>query len=36
MPMPKRFFGRGLLLLPDPAPFSERAEFALRLPADVH
>jgi len=29
-------FGRGLLLLPVPAPFSEHAEFALRLPAEVH
>jgi len=29
-------FGRGLLMLPAPAPFSDRAEFALRLPADVH
>ena len=32
----KSCFGRGLLLLPVPAPFSERAEFALRLPAEVH
>jgi hypothetical protein len=28
-------FGRGLLLLPAPAPFAEGAGFALRLPADV-
>jgi len=32
----KSCFGRGLLMLPAPAPFSERAEFALRLPADAH
>jgi len=29
----KSCFGRGLLMLPAPAPFSNRAEFALRLPA---
>ena len=28
----KSCFGRGLLLVPAPAPFSERAEFVLRLP----
>jgi len=28
----KSCFGRGLLMLPAPAPFSERAEFVLRLP----
>jgi len=28
----KACFGRGLLMLPAPAPFSERAEFVLRLP----
>jgi len=27
----KSCFGRGLLILPTPAPFSERAEFLLRL-----
>jgi hypothetical protein len=27
----KSCFGRGLLLVPAPAPFSDRAEFALRL-----
>jgi hypothetical protein len=32
----KTCFGRGLLLLPAPAPFPDRAEFALRLPADTH
>jgi len=32
----KSCFGRGLLMLPVPAPFSDRAEFALRLPADAH
>ena len=32
----KSCFGRGLLMLLAPAPFSNRAEFALRLPADVH
>jgi hypothetical protein len=32
----KSCFGRGLLLLPAPAPFPDRAEFALRLPADTH
>ena len=32
----KSCFGRGLLMLAAPAPFSERAEFALRLPAEVH
>jgi hypothetical protein len=32
----KSCFGRGLLMLPAPAPFSDHAEFALRLPADVH
>ena len=32
----KSCFGRGLLILPAPAPFPDRAEFALRLPADVH
>ncbi len=32
----KSCFGRGLLMLPAPAPFSERSEFALRLPPDVH
>jgi len=32
----KSCFGRGLLMLPAPAPFSDRAEFALRLPTDVH
>ena len=30
----KTCFGRGLLLLPAPAPISERAQFVLRLPAD--
>ena len=30
----KSCFGRGLLILPAPAPFSERAEFVLRVPAD--
>jgi len=30
----KSCFGRGLLLLPAPAPFSESAEFTLRLPTD--
>jgi hypothetical protein len=30
----KSCFGRGLLLLPAPAPFSERGEFMLRVPAD--
>jgi hypothetical protein len=29
----KSCFGRGLLLVPAPAPFPERAEFVLRLPA---
>jgi hypothetical protein len=28
----KSCFGRGLLLVPTPAPFSDRAEFVLRLP----
>ncbi len=28
----KSCFGRGLLMLPAPAPFSGRAEFVLRLP----
>lgn len=28
----KSCFGRGLLMLPSPAPFSDRAEFVLRLP----
>jgi len=28
----KSCFGRGLLMLPVPAPFSDRAEFVLRLP----
>jgi len=32
----KSCFGRGLLLLPVPVPFPDRAEFALRLPADTH
>jgi len=32
----KSCFGRGLLILPAPAPFPERAEFVLRLPADTH
>jgi len=32
----KSCFGRGLLLLPAPVPFPDRAEFALRLPADTH
>jgi len=32
----KSCFGRGLLLLPAPGPFPDRAEFALRLPADTH
>jgi len=32
----KSCFGRGLLLLPAPAPFPERTEFVLRLPPDVH
>jgi len=32
----KSCFGRGLLLLPVPVPFADRAEFALRLPADTH
>jgi hypothetical protein len=30
----KSCFGRGLLLLPAPAPFSERSEFILRMLAD--
>lgn len=29
----KSCFGRGLLFLPAPAPFSDRAEFMLRFPA---
>ena len=29
----KSCFGRGLLMLPAPAPFSDRAEFVLRVPA---
>ncbi len=29
----KSCFGRGLLMLPAPAPFTGRAEFVLRLPA---
>ncbi len=29
----KSCFGRGLLLVPAPAPFSDRAEFVLRVPA---
>ena len=29
----KSCFGRGLLLMPAPAPFAERAEFTLRFPA---
>lgn len=29
----KSCFGRGLLMLAAPAPFADRAEFALRLPA---
>jgi len=29
----KSCFGRGLLMLPSPAPFSARGEFVLRLPA---
>jgi len=32
----KSCFGRGLLMLAAPAPFTDRAEFALRLPAEVH
>ena len=28
----KSCFGRGLLMLPAPAPFSDRAQFVLRLP----
>jgi len=32
----KSCFGRGLLLLPAPAPFPERTEFVLRLPGDTH
>ena len=32
----KSCFGRGLLLLPAPAPFAERTEFMLRLPGDTH
>jgi hypothetical protein len=30
----KSCFGRGLLMLPAPAPFSDRAEFVLRVPAN--
>ncbi len=30
----KSCFGRGLLMLPAPAPFTDRTEFALRLPPD--
>ncbi len=29
----KSCFGRGLLMLAAPAPFSDRAEFVLRVPA---
>ena len=32
----KSCFGRGLLILPAPAPFPERTEFMLRLPGDTH
>jgi hypothetical protein len=30
----KSCFGRGLLMLPAPAPFSDRAEFVLRVPGN--
>jgi len=32
----KSCFGRGLLILPAPAPFLDRAEFVLRLAPGVH